>query len=107
MLSSWRVGITELVRARWLVALGQIQSALLVPTVLANWVNEVVQLVVFRDPATGLVDAAGDIVHAVGASQGQLARVEEAAAFVGRAELVVHLDATAVVRVLGGRCAES
>jgi len=90
-----------------LVADGKVEVALLVDTVLADGVVDVVQLVVLGDPALGLAEARGDVVHGVGGGKGELAVVEEVLALGGVDVLVVHGDATALLGVLGGRLAEA
>lgn len=81
--------------------------ALLVDAVLADGVVDVVQLVVLGDPALGLAQARGDVVHRVGGGEGKLAVVEEVLALGGVDVLVVHVDATSHLGVLGGRLAEA
>lgn len=76
--------------------------ALLVDAVLADGVVDVVQLVVLGDPALGLAEARGDVVHGVGGGEGKLAVVEDVLALGGVDVLVVHGDATAHMGVLGG-----
>lgn len=90
-----------------LVADSQVESAGLVDTPVADGVKDVVQLVVLGDEAVGLAQARGDVVHAVGASEGKLAVVHEVRAFASRSVLVLHVDATAHVRLLGSRLAEA
>jgi hypothetical protein len=81
--------------------------ALLVNTVLADGVVDVVELVVLGDPALGLAEARGDVVHGVGGSEGKLALVKDVLALGGVDVLVVHGNASALLRVLGGRLAEA
>ncbi|KAK0762742.1 hypothetical protein N5P37_005560, partial [Trichoderma harzianum] len=98
---------TQGVRARRLVADVEIQSAGLVVSVLAERVGDVDELVVLVDPAVGLAHAAGDVVHAVGSRERQLAAVHEISALAGIDELVVHGNAAASVGVLLGTLAEA
>lgn len=86
-----------------LVAGVEVEAALLIDAALAEGVEDVVQLVVLGDPAAGVGQAGGDVVHAVGAREGQLAVVKEVLALGGIDELVVHGDAAALLGVLGGR----
>lgn len=93
--------------ARRLVADGEVEGALLVDTPVADGVEDVVELVVLGDVAVGLLQARGDVVHAVGTSEGNvLALVEERTTFAGWAVLVLHVDTAAVVRLDGGRLAK-
>jgi len=98
---------SETAGALGLVADGKVEVALLVNAVLADGVVDVVQLVVLGDPALGLAEARGDVVHGVGGGEGKLAVVEEVLALGGVDVLVVHGDATAHLGVLGGRAAEA
>jgi len=98
---------TETAGALGLVADGKVEVALLIDTVLANGVVDVVEGVVLGDPALGLAEAGGDIVHAVGSGEGQLSVVHEVLAVGSIDILVVHGNATTHVRVLGGRAAEA
>lgn len=52
--------------ARGLVADGEVDAAHLVVTPVADGVLDVEELVVLGDPAVGLGQAAGQVVHAVG-----------------------------------------
>ena len=60
-------------RASSLVLARPVESAGLVVTIVADGVDNVVQHVVLGDPAVGVVEAAGEVVHRVGAAEGQLA----------------------------------
>jgi hypothetical protein len=93
--------------ARGLVADGEVEGALLVDTPVADRVENVEQLVVLGDVAVGLLQARGDVVHAVGSSEGNvLALVEERTALAGGTVLVVHVDSATLMRLDGGRLAK-
>lgn len=96
-LASGSVLSSKGVRAAGLVAGLKIQGADLVVSVLAEGISHVDQLVVLGNPAVGLADAAGDVVHAVGGRESQLSAVHEAGALAGVDKLVVHVDAAAGV----------
>lgn len=101
------LGGAETTGALGLVADGKVEVALLVDTVLADGVVNVVEHVVLGDPALGLAEARGDVVHGVGGGEGELALVEDVLALGGVDVLVVHGDATALLGVLGGRLAKA
>lgn len=106
MLAGRSVGSAELVRASRLVAGLEVESANLIVAVLADGVNKVEQLVVLGSKAVGFVlDAAGNVVHAVGSTERKLAVVKKAATLAGGNELVVHVNTAALLRRLGGTLA--
>lgn len=94
-------------RARRLVADGQVERAGLVPAILAQRIDKVEEIVVAGDPAVGVVEAASNKVHAVGRSQGQSARVEQRSAFLRVDKLILHVDAAALSGVFLGRPAKA
>lgn len=100
------VRLTQSMRALGLVALSKVEGAILVPTVMADRVEDVNQLVVLGNPAVGVVEARRNVVHAVCCGEGQRAVVEQVATLVRRDKLVLHVDAAALVRLLRGRLAE-
>lgn len=101
-----RVVLAQGVRALGLVADAQVESALLIVTVVADRVEDVDELVVLGDPAALVLGARADVAHAVGGRERQLAVVHEVLALVGIDEFVVHGDATAGVRLVLGRLAK-
>lgn len=104
--ASGRVLFTKGVRAFWLVANCQVESADLVPAIFADGVKDVDKLVVLGNPAVWLRDASTDIAHAVGGRERQLAVCEEVLALVGRDCLIFHGDAASHLRAVRGRLAK-
>lgn len=98
---------TEAAWARRLVADGEIKSANLIHAPVAHRVKDVVQLVVLRDVAAGLVEAGGDEVHAVSSQQRHLPTVQQVGALARGNVLVLHGEAAALAGVLGGGDAEA
>lgn len=92
-------------RARRLVADGEVDTTLLIPAPVADRVLDVEQLVVLGNPAVGLGEAAGDVVHAVGGREGEAASLEVLQAVVRRDDLDLHVDRAAGNRVLRGALA--
>lgn len=96
---------SEAARADRLVADGEVEVADLVNAVLADGVVDVVEVVVLGDPALGLAEARSEVVHAVRGRERQLAVLHEALALGSAHDLVVHVDTTTLVGILGGRLA--
>lgn len=92
----------ETAGASRLVGSGKVESALLVETVLADGIEDVVELVVVGDPTVGLRDARRNVVHGVGGSKGKLAVVHEVSAIAGMDGLVFEVLTTSGLRALSG-----
>lgn len=98
-----RVVGTKLMRARRLVADINIEMAYLVIAIFADGVKQVNQLVVASDPATLIFKAAGNKIDTVGCSELQRAILKKRFAFVWVDKLIVHGEASALVRLVPSR----
>jgi hypothetical protein len=104
--SGGRVRDTELVRAAGLVAHGEVEGADLVIAPVALGVEDVDELIVLSSKRAGLLEAACNVVDAVGGTERQLSVVEEAGTLAVVDILPLHGEAATLLGIDGCGLAE-